>query len=322
VAAPVSRSWHPQIIRSAAAIALLVLVSSLAGGVTVSAPYHGKSSAGYGSYVLACAKAKAGHPTWSMSSGSGGLGVQSDRSKTCPSSSPGVGETSTATSSSRLDLAFKVRIPNGHHQLTPTFFLDWNVSNAVSMGKGCPAPRPFNYSTSNAPPHAKTATWSNVTGALSTCSAFTYLDSNFQVSVDDLTNYTAVFPAGSSGCGVNTSFSYCAPFYSYLSSYNATGWEFYNDTTYSRGTWHYSSGVVSYNSSVMTRSLNFANASRATFAPLFNFTFVGSHTYELLCDFSIAASTSDSGWISGGATASIDFGSSGYGVTLKSIAIR
>lgn len=302
-------------------VAFLLALSPLAGATGLRSPYHGTLVVGHGSSVFGCSSARATHPAWSMATGKGTLGTQTAVSRTCPRSIPGAYSDSAAEATGALHLGIKIKVPGGIHTVNPTFSLTWNVTNSLSNGRGCPAPKPFNESSSNAPPNAKSAYWDNATGAVSTCSSYTYLVSYFEVTLGDLTNGTGIVPTSSPKCGVNLTIDECTPFYSYLYSFNRTGWEFYNDTTYSKGVWHYSSGVTSYNSSLTSATLAFTNSSTELLTPDFTYDFSATHRYELYAVFEVGVSTYVSDWIGGIAAATDNFGTSGNGVVLKNIVI-
>jgi hypothetical protein len=252
--------------------------------------------------VYGCAHASTPHP-WSFSLTTGKAAFTGSVSaSTCGGSFAGVGGYGAASSSGGSEAAIKLSLPNGNHAVNINVNASWSTAGSVSGSGACPT-RSYHYVNPSNSSQYYYATYGDCYA-----SADAYLIGYAYLM--DVTNGTTVTPTNASYYGyyvlygIHSAQKYHSIYYGCQSGYgNSSGRHCFS--------YNFSSSGPTTFSSIGT-ALGFAN---------FQGTFNHAHTYALLFFVSGALSAYTNGWSNGKASATLNAGSYGTGITLTRILV-
>ena len=296
-----------------ATVGLLIATSPLASATTVmNAPYKGAWTNSASISHDGCGKAKQGAVAWSMSTGTGGIGLSSAIAPHCSNTFGGVGTYSSGNSWSRIEVAVKLKpLTTGYHSVNPVISLSWTEAVKVVNGSCLAKAQPYTYGTYYK--SGANSYWYNTTGYSSYCDSSANVNPYANFWIDDVTSNTQIYPTSGSNYWYNNTYAY---------TQNSTGWYSNHNTYYINGNWSYYNYTYSNNYSYSTPTLSSSGAGTAVLSPYFNTTFASSDVYALVFYVQGYTYAQDQNWASGGsASASLNFGTLGNGVTLSKIVI-
>ncbi|HEV2317255.1 MAG TPA: hypothetical protein VGV89_06745 [Thermoplasmata archaeon] len=302
------------------AVLVLTLASAASGAVgpptvTKVAPYKGAFTAYQSTQASQCAKASYSKPVgFSFATGKGSFGAGTASAHICGKSFAGVGQYFEAGLSPQLTVAVSLALPTGSHHVKANWNLAWNVTGKNSF-TSCPAAKPFaNYYSYVS---STFAYWDNYSGVEAVCTSEIFAEVLlFEAYITDLTN-------GSNFLASICSSTFCFQQLAFNSTYttNESGYEFYNDTT-----WSSSSG---YSYSAGTFSLNYTHFGPTTMnfvggmaLPLYiNGTFNRAHHYAMIIEALGDAFADLEGWNAASSTINWNMAGPSNGMDLSSVVI-
>jgi len=297
------------------AVALLMVLSPLAIGSTLHAPYTGVVVKGDYSGVNGCATGK-GSLSLSLKTGIA-TGTGASTAKTCPKSLGQVGKYSSAYNEPNVQAGINFRIPSGFHHVSANWAIHAALKGSEARAGACPpAPR---FTSAYAYHYGSYYYWYNSTGQSQYCSADASVYGSLYAYVQDLTT------------GQTYNSSYRSLFDSYMDTYNQTYWDCYNDTTWNGTGYTYYHGCYGYNTtthtsaylngvyySMWTGPTSFNNSTSMAFSMYANQTWVGTHHYMLYVQIYMESAASVETWH---AVASSSFNMATLGNSAKLVSI-
>lgn len=299
------------------AIALMVLVSPLALGVSHTAPYTGVVAKSDYSDTSGCAT---DHGTLGFALSTGiAAGTSAATAKTCTKHLGAVGTSSDGYNEPGVQAAINLRLPTGYHHVAE----NWAV-NAAAKGaevSTSPCPTAPHYRNSYAFHYGSYYYWDNSTGQNQYCSSDASVYSYMYSYIEDLTT------------GQTYNYTYNQVFDTYMDTYNSTYWDCYNDTVWNGTAYSYYSGCYGYNRTTTTYAYingvyysswtgptNFNNTTSQAVTMYANNTWAGTHHYILYVEFYIDASAYVQTWHAA-ASASVNMATGGNGAHLVKIVV-
>jgi hypothetical protein len=262
-----------------------MVFASAASAATTVAPFTGKVLKYSSNDVGGCATGLTAHKgSWSLLTGVYAWAASST-SKVCGGSVP-ISINSHSTLSAEFVSSIKINVPSGAHSVASNFSAAWMASGAIAASGKCPT-QTYHYST-----------YSYTSGY---CATDSFMELIAYAEIFDATNQSFIRSnSGNYGDAV-AQFNYSEN-YTSIYGYCPTG---------GNCTW--------YNYTYSTPTTSFSSTGSTTATAWTNGTFAAGHHYYLLVDIFGYVSTYAIGFPHASAKASLNAGTSGNGVTLKSI---